>query len=142
MIDSVGPFKIIAKHSDKCLGVSAGVKDNNGELIQWSASGGDEQRFLFIPTDDGCFVIVAVHSGRVLDVRPVEGENTKVIQWSLIPNDAQKWRLMSGGEGYFFITNKETGEVLDVENAGADDGAAVIRYALGETDNQRFRLEP
>ena len=63
-----GYYKVIAKHSGKCLDV-AGVSTADGAKVQqWSCTGGNNQRWKLVSMGDGYNELVAAHSGKCLDV--------------------------------------------------------------------------
>ena len=89
-----GPHRLVARHSGKCLGVSAASKDNHARLIQWDCTGGDEQKYSFEPVGDGFYKIHPRHSGKCLGVS-ASGQNNgaEVIQWDCVDVQDQHFKL-------------------------------------------------
>ena len=50
-IDPLNCYRILAKHSGKCLDVAGKRLDNGTSVIQWSYQGGDNQKWYLIPHD-------------------------------------------------------------------------------------------
>ncbi|WP_078622051.1 RICIN domain-containing protein [Streptomyces sp. NRRL S-244] len=76
-------YKIVARHSGKCLGLYGDSKANGVQVVQWACNGGTNQLWEFVDigdpgcipsSDGGCgenvvgYLIQSVHSGKCLDV--------------------------------------------------------------------------
>ena len=61
-------YQVIAKHSGKCLDVSAASLVNGANVQQWACNGGDNQRWKLVSMGDGYNELVAKHSGKCADV--------------------------------------------------------------------------
>jgi hypothetical protein len=142
-------FEIVAKHSGKCLDmdVARGGRSNGDGVQQWTCLGNANQRWQFVPTDDGHFRIVTAFSGKVLDIDNAGGiwvNGARAQQWDYLGGDNQKWRLVLTEDGYFRIVAKHSGKVLDIDNARGTsiDGARAQQWDYLGGDNQKWSLRP
>jgi elongation factor Tu len=70
MPDTSLQYKLIAKHSGKCLDVigGPGAVANGVRVQQYDYLGGDNQKWRLVPVEDGYYQLIAKHSGKCLDV--------------------------------------------------------------------------
>lgn len=87
--------------------------------------------------------IVAMHSGKVIDIRG-GGQVPKinVQQFQLNRSEAQKFRFINAGNGYYYIQNIHSNLVLDVQGGNATAPTNVWQYTKNGTDAQKWRLIP
>src|SRR5688572_5416864 len=64
----VVPYHVVAKHSGLFLAVREARTTEGTDAIQWTDSGGDEQRFEVLAAEHGAVRLRAVHSGKYLAV--------------------------------------------------------------------------
>jgi hypothetical protein len=113
-------------------------------VIQWTANGGTNQRWLFHPTGDGYHTITNIRSGKLLDVAGASAaDGAAVVQTTGVSGNgtaSQQWQLrpVAGSTTAFTIVNRNSGKVLDVTGASTADGAALIQYADRGSANQRW----
>ena len=69
---SEGYWRVIARHSGKCLDVSSASTDDGAAIIQWQCHGGENQQWR-VEAVTGGYRLVARNSGKCLDV---QGEST------------------------------------------------------------------
>lgn len=69
-IDSMQYYRILARHSSKCLDVRGGENAvaDGARVQQYAYFGTDNQKWRFVPSRGGYYQIVAKHSARCLDV--------------------------------------------------------------------------
>ena len=70
-------YKIVVKHSGKCLDIRGASTEDWANVIQYGWHGGDNQLFKLVPATDepGYYWIFAKHSGKCLDVEGASTEN-------------------------------------------------------------------
>lgn len=100
------------------------------------------------PEIDGRYVIVAKHSGKVLDVNGASlSGGANIQQWTYFGNTNQQWDVepvpsTTGGDySYFTIRAAHSGQNLDLLNSSYNDGANVIQYGIGFGVNQQWFLD-
>ena len=84
----------------------------------------------------GYFQLVALHSGKCLDVSAAsQSDLAPVVQSDCHMVDDEQWRLDQLASGYYQLTAKHSGKVLDVPGASSADGTAVVQAAATEAKN-------
>jgi hypothetical protein len=136
-------FELLAAHSGKALDVAGASKDNGARVIQWSANGGNNQRWAPEAVGDGTFVFVCRNSDKVLDVAGASKLNgAPVIQWQRNGGANQHWRLYPFGSTYSVFINELSGKALDVSGGATADGATVIQWDWNGGANQLWHGVP
>jgi glucose/arabinose dehydrogenase len=136
-------YKIVARHSGKCLDVSGGSTAAGALIHQWDCYGGSNQQWQVIDVGGGYSKIVARHSGRVADVQGGGYDNgTPVWQWDENGTPAQQWQLVDVGSGYVKIVARHSGKVMDVSGGSYDNGAQVHQWDYVGIPNQQWMLVP
>lgn len=91
--------------------------------------------------NDGYYELIAVNSGKRLDVCGW-GNGTNIAQWSKNPNtDSQKWKIVKNSKGNYNIISKRQGLYLTVNNSNFSDGANIEACWKNESDGQEFKIE-
>ncbi len=94
---------------------------------------------------DGNYIIVAGHSGKVLDIQQSQihhaGEGLQQWRWNHGLN--QQFRLHHVGGEQFTIQSVQSGLYLSVANSSTAPRAPIVQLSLQpDSTSQRFRLEP
>src|SRR5215213_147631 len=143
-------YRIIAKHSRRCLSVAGGNSfTNNGVgVIQWDCiETEDNQKWQILPVGFGFYKIVAKHSGKSLEVRGGVGalaNGEHVQQWDYWGGDNQKWWFNPIGDGFYQIVAAHSRRSLDI-NGGPDatwNGPFAQQWDYWGGDNQKWTFSP
>src|SRR5512139_115431 len=103
-------YRIVAKHSRKCLDVSLAARSNGAKIHQWDCVGADNQRWQIIPVDHRCYRIVAKHSGKCLDVALAGKVNeARVHQWDYLGAPNQHWEITPVDDVFCKIVAQHSG---------------------------------
>ena len=138
-----GVYKVVARHSGKCLDVSGVSTDDGAGVQQWSCHGGGNQLWRIEPIAGDYSRLTAEHSGKCLDVRGVSTENGAALQqWSCHDGDNQQWMLEPVSDGFVRIVARHSGLAADVAEGSDADGASVIQYTPHAGANQQWLLRP
>jgi hypothetical protein len=92
-----GGYEITARNSGLQLDVNGGpaATQDGARVIQYPFWGGSNEIWQVTPTDDGYYTIVALNSGKCLDVTGISiDDGAPIQQWSCWGGDNQKWRLV------------------------------------------------
>jgi len=65
--DFIGTFYFFAKHSEKCLDVSDGRRDDTANVQQYTYHGGENQQWTIVQASEDYYFIFAKHSGKCLE---------------------------------------------------------------------------
>lgn len=138
-----GVYTIRAKSSRKVfdIDVSWWQGGNNGQkLQQWDSHGGSNQQFSITELAGGYIRIMAVHSGKVLDVESSSlTDGARIIQYSSHGGNNQQFSLRAVGS-YYQIVCRQSGKVLDVNGYSTSNGAQIQQWTSHGGDNQLFEL--
>ena len=138
-----GTYKIVsANNRNKSISIDRGSSDNNANVHLWEFNNCLEQEFnLVYDENDGYYELIAVNSGKRLDVCGW-GNGTNIAQWSKNPNtDSQKWKIVKNSKGNYNIISKRQGLYLTVNNSNFSDGANIEACWKNESDGQEFKIE-
>lgn len=138
-----GCYRIICKHSGKCLDVKDYSLEDGAKVFQYTWHGGHNQQWWLIRNQEGYYHIINRQSGKCLDVPGAsQADGVMIHQYHFNSHPAQQWDLKEAEKGYYFIIARHSGKALDDANYGTEDCTDVIQYALHGNDNQRWRVEP
>jgi hypothetical protein len=138
-IDRVAQIETV--HGGKCLDVSGFSKEAGAPVIQYSCTGGDNQKWRVRDRGNGVHDIVAAHSGMCMDVTGSSMEDVAaIIQYPCNGQANQGFRIIES-DGRLTITSDHSLKCLDIEGGAATDGAKLIQYACSGQPNQQFRLK-
>lgn len=132
-----GPYRIVAKHSNKVLDVVARSTVDGANVQQYTYNGGDHQIWYFngySSSSTGPYSIMVKQKrgdqSLCLDIENGSlGDKANVQQYQCTGNDNQMWYIYEGYTfGYSKIRNKKSGKCLDVEGASLADRANVQQF--------------
>jgi Family of unknown function (DUF6603)/Ricin-type beta-trefoil lectin domain-like/Protein of unknown function (DUF2934) len=138
-------YRLVAKHSGKCLTVAADRLDEGAPIEQWDWSDSANQHWIISSSEPGVYVITAEHSGLALDVTAAATANgTPIQQWRPTGGPSQQWRLIAIGAGYFKVESVNTGRCLDVAGGSTTTsaGARAEQWDWYAGDNQKWQFVP
>ncbi len=140
-----GIYYIHTKLNEKqVLDIKGQSKSNSANVQIWKQSEQKtrNQMFKIEKTEDGYYKIMAMHSGKVLDVVGGKIENcTNVQQYEYNGSNAQKWQIVDAGNGYVSFVSLCNGLYLDVARASTVNGANIQVYESNGTDSQKFKIQ-
>jgi len=140
-----GTYSVVNRNSNKLLAALNGGTANGTQLVQWSNSGGNEQKWTFAYLGNGQYTVTGLASGRVMDVNGASTANGAKIQlWDSLNGNNQKWIVTPVGDGYFSLTAVHSGKAADVSGSSTADGANVNQWILNGGLNQHwhFTIQP
>ncbi|HYE07553.1 MAG TPA: RICIN domain-containing protein [Planctomycetota bacterium] len=136
-------YKLVAKHSGKCLDVSGGSTADGANVHQWSDNGSTAQQWRVDALGDGTWSLTARCSGKALDVWGASSaDGADIVQYSTHGGANQRWRIEATGGGWYRVVSVQSGKAMDVAGASGGDGADVIQWTVHDGDNQRWELVP
>ncbi|WP_219518488.1 RICIN domain-containing protein [Nonomuraea ceibae] len=136
-------YKIVAKHSGKCLDVLGGRTGHGAPTHQWTClKGVDSQIWEARRFDDGAYVLIAQHSKRCLDVSHAGREDrVPVVQANCRFTDNQRWWIKQNADGTSRLIAKHSGKCLDVAWAEHGNGGRIVQSRCWGGNNQRWQLK-
>jgi len=137
-----GHYTIVAKHSNKCLGVSNSSNDDNAVVQQWTCDGGFNQNWLIRPTADGYYTVRSAHSGKSLKIKDgSRGAGAPLVQFSDHGEESQQFSMMPAGGEFYNIVPRHSGKTLGVCYSSKEDGSCVVQWPPTGVDDQKFKLK-
>lgn len=86
--------------------------------------------------------IIAVHSGKCMDVSGIRQDNgAPIIQWSCWGGQNQSFFLQPHSDGTFSLIAQHSGKCVDVSNVSTANGAPIIQWDCWGGNNQRFYVQ-
>ncbi|GAA1245912.1 ricin-type beta-trefoil lectin domain protein [Kitasatospora nipponensis] len=138
-----GAYTLTDVASGKVLDVPGNSGNDGVQLQQWTANGGDNQRWLLAPTTDGAYTLTSKLSGKVMDVYQALGTpGTKVIQYHATGQANQRWNLTPmpvDGVSYRF-TDASGGLAMDMSGGSKVPGGSAIEWTPNGAPNQQWTL--
>ncbi|MGW8350912.1 glycosyl hydrolase family 95 catalytic domain-containing protein [Streptomyces wedmorensis] len=137
-----GTYRLVNRASGKALDVANESTGNGAPVIQWSWTGGDNQRWRLEPNYDGSFRLSNVHSGKVLDNPGASTTHGQPLdQWTDTDSPNQWWKLVpSGTTGHYHLVNVSSGLRMDVANGSTADGAAIVQSPAAASAAQEWEV--
>ncbi|WP_437971484.1 RICIN domain-containing protein [Sorangium sp. So ce260] len=139
------PVKLVSQKSQKLICIDNAETANDARVLQWewSETWNTHRQFRLEWKGWRYFQLVAVHSGKVLDV-PGSSHNSGVpiVQYQSTGGHNQWFRLDPVGSGCVRILAKHSGKVLDVYEGSTANGAVIHQHHWLGGDNQRWRIVP
>ncbi|MFC8432740.1 RICIN domain-containing protein [Streptomyces sp. NPDC057253] len=133
-------YKVANKNSAKVIDVSGASAADGASVIQWKATGGQNQNWRFVPVGDGSYKIINQNSGKLLDVSGASTTDGAVIVQSSDSGGAdQHWTLTADGNGYYKIKNVNSGYLLTVPNSSTTAGTQLVQTADTNSDSQLWQ---
>ena len=149
-IDMKNGYRLVAKHSSKCLDVYNGMTGEGASLIQYTCSAGlsNNQVFKLVPMDNQArYQIVARHSNRCVGVTAGSQSVQQLSQSLCVGAPHQTWQgqyvLPNGVDNsYNRFVAQHTNWCMEVQESKTLDGQPVIQYPCnGEQANQLWTFQ-
>jgi hypothetical protein len=144
-IDTSVIYRIVAKHSGKCMDVLGGSQSNGARVVQSDCHLGTNQQWQFTDMGGGYYKLAAVHSGKCLDVLGAStADGAALVQSNCHNGTNQQFTFLQGGSmsGFHNVRARHSGRALDVQGGSQASGAYVLQFQPHEGENQQWRIEP
>lgn len=118
--------------------------ENSANVLLWTVTGAENQRWKVKYLGNGYYSIVSVHSGKALDLQNAgvaNGTNVQQYTDGAATNVAQQWMLRSAGKDVYYIIHKK-GLFLDVQGGKMADGTNIQGYVGNSTAAQKWVFVP
>ena len=122
-----GDYKLVVRHSEKCLDVANMSFAHAADVIQGNCHGGRNQQWRFKATDKGYYEVKARHSNMCLDVYNADRAHlANVIQGRCVGGKNQQWKFLPTDGGYYKVVARHSNRCIDVANLSIAHTANVI----------------
>uniref|UniRef100_UPI00036D779F RICIN domain-containing protein n=1 Tax=Catelliglobosispora koreensis TaxID=129052 RepID=UPI00036D779F len=135
-------YTLAAGHSNLLADVNAASTADNAAVIQWSATGGSNQKWQAVDAGSGYVYLKAVHSGKCMAATGGStSDGAAIVQVPCTNQNSQKWQAVATGTaGVYELKAVHSGKCLDVNGASTANGASIIQWSCTSGNNQRWRL--
>jgi hypothetical protein len=135
-----GTFKIVSRSSGKAVDAYNNGTADGTQIIQWTYSGGNNERWTLLNQGSNQYSIIGVASGKCLDVYNNSTANgAKVQLWTYGGGNNEKWTFAATSGGYYRVSPVHApAECLDVTGASTADGALVEQWSYSGGTNQQW----
>lgn len=134
-------YKLISRHSGKCLDLREHGKDNGTRLQQWDCTGEPHQTFRVESSGMGQVKLVGKDSGRCVEVAGWGMDNgSPVQQWDCSGGGNQSMQAVPSTDGTFQMRFAHSGKCLDVSGPSFEGGALVHQWDCVGQANQDWKF--
>ena len=138
-----GTYKIVvASNPNLSIHVKNKSKEVGANIELGNVNEKMANEFNIVPVENGCYEIINIHSGNVLDVQN-GGMTPYTNVWQHKENgtDAQKWYIEHNkNDDTYSIISKKNGLFIDVLNGQMKEGANIQVCTPNGTNAQKFKL--
>ncbi len=137
-----GTYKIVmATNVNQSLTVDGGRINNGANVHLWEYVNSIQQQFNLVYDGNGYYEIIAVNSGKRLDVVGW-GNEANVDQWENNGGaNNQKWQIRKSKTGNYHIISQRDNKYLDVYQSNIRNGTNIQVYEASGGNGQEFKLE-
>ena len=141
-----GVYAIKYALNDKyAVNVSGASQKNEANVALYEYKDFNHQKFTVKYLNDGYYSIVALHSGKSLDVTANGQTNETNVEQYSVNNPAsknQKWKLQKNSDGTYSLISACNGLYLDVYASSAANGKNIQMYQGHGGISQKFKFVP
>lgn len=139
-----GFYYLNNRSTGKTMDVAGGESAiNNGtNIFQWFKTETENQQFQFTHLGNGVYKIIALHSGRSLDIDAhgtINGSN--IIQWDYLGGSNQQFVVYPTGDGYYKLIALNSAKIIEVDPSLNGDGANIQLWENLNQLNGHWELE-
>jgi hypothetical protein len=136
-----GTYRISPRHAPaQALDVNGNGTADGSDVIQWTYSGANNQRWTLTHLGSNVYQIIGVASGKALAVATTStanGVNVDIRTYTGATN--HRWTISATTGGYYRLTPvSSSGSALDVSGASTANGANVQQWSYGGANNQQW----
>jgi hypothetical protein len=135
-------YKLTAKHSGKCADVNGGSTSDGAQVIQYTYSGANNQKWVMEDAGNGFYKFKSVNSGKYLDINGASAaDGANAIQYTSNTGLNQQFLLIPQTGGYYSVMARHSGKCIDVAGGSTSNGANVIQSSYSGSDSQAWLFE-
>ncbi|MFA7344190.1 MAG: RICIN domain-containing protein [Terrimicrobiaceae bacterium] len=133
----VGTFKIVAKHSGKCLDWRTGWN-----VVQYADAGLATQKWKTADLGGGQYSIQQETTIKSIQVEAAStADGASIIMKNWLAGNHQRWTGQPASSGYFRLINVNSGKAMEVAGSSTADGALLDQWTVGTGANQEFAFQ-
>ena len=143
-IKSGAIYTLKSKSNNKLLDESNASMDNSADVVCWTDTKSDAQRWIVKKVTQNVYTLTNVGSGKLLHVAATPSDSVKVDQYTDTKDNYTKWSIVDAGDGSCNLTTAANESIsFNLNAAGMADGSKVNLSKSSVTDAQKwiFQLE-
>ncbi|MEU8608709.1 ThuA domain-containing protein [Actinoplanes sp. NPDC048791] len=135
-------WTVTAQHSSKLIDVSAASTADGAQIVQWAATGGNNQKWQAVDAGGGAVYLKAGHSNKCLDLTGGSTAQGAFLQQFTCNNSNQQKFLVTATAtaGVYTVKSVPSGLCIDVNGAATTDGARLLQWGCHSGTNQQWRF--
>ena len=139
-----GVYSILCqKDTGFALDIYNSSTENSANLLLYTNSGNDNQKFAVYHNNDGFYTLRALHSDKCLDVTGASTElGANIAQYTDNGTVAQQWAAIPNENGSYTFASRCNGMVIDVESGVMENSTNIRCYGSNDTPAQQWVLRP
>ena len=128
----------IALDYQAVMQVEGGAYEDGANIVIGSDRKEEHQKFRLIFGEDGYYTIIAMHSGKSIEVAD-ENPNpeTNLRQNTISYQDCQRWKLIYAGDNHCYIMSK-MGCLIDLAGGNTEEGSNIWLYSQNGSHSQMW----
>lgn len=136
-------YNVVGSENPKMgMDINGCSPDSTANVQLWTIDNNPAQKFKLTYNGDETYTIMAVNSGKVLDVSNGGMTNyTNVWQYDVNGSDAQKWYIVKNTDDSYSFISKLNGLALDISGALFNNGTNIQVYEYNNSSAQKFILK-
>jgi hypothetical protein len=126
------PARLVNTNSGKVAAVADASTKDGATIIQYDSTGGADQQWVLVPTDDDCYLLKNVNSKSYLGRPGKEEARLALVKAADADAKAHHWRVtpVRGTPDAYLVQNRATGKYLGVEGGSRGNAAKVVQVKL------------
>ena len=138
-------FITTSQNQNFVMDVEGVSTENSANVYLWETTGVNTNQMWQVsdPDGDGYYTVVAVHSGKYLDVAGgIAASDTNVQQYEATNSDAQLWQIVPNDDGTYCLYSKCGGFALDLFYGWVGNGVNIRIHDVNGAAAQKWYLIP
>ena len=136
-----GTYSLQNRNSGLYMDINGASTADGATILQWTSTGGANQKFSFSEVSTGVYDIQSVSSGKYVDIFGGSLDNgANCIQWSYSAGNNQRYTLFATDNGYYKLKAVHSSRVLDVFGASTAAGTKLIQWDDNNQTNAQWKL--
>jgi hypothetical protein len=135
-------WTVAAQHSGKLIDVNSASTADGAQVVQWAATGGNNQKWQAVDAGGGAVYLKATHSNKCLDVVGGSTAQGAFLQQFTCNNSNQQKFLVTATTttGVYTVKSVPSGLCIDVNGGATTDGARLLQWGCHTGTNQQWRF--
>jgi hypothetical protein len=135
-------WTVTATHSNRLMDVSGASTADGAQVVQWAATGGNNQKWQAVDAGNGAVSLRAVHSGKCLDLtNGSTAQGAFLQQLTCSSGNQQRFQVVpTTTAGVYTVKSVLSGLCVDVNGGATTDGARLLQWGCHSGTNQQWRF--